>query len=39
MSLLYKNPIIKYKINIFEWKDSNWMKLLNELNIKWKQKH
>ena len=33
MSLL-RNPVIVYKFEIFEWKNSNWMKSLNELNIK-----
>ena len=34
MSLLHEHPIIECKIEFFEWKNNNWMKLLKELNIK-----
>ena len=32
----YEHPGIEYKIEIFEWKNDNWVKLLNKLNIKMK---
>ena len=33
MSLSYKHPTIGYKIETLKWKNHNWMKLLNRLNI------
>ena len=33
---MHKYPVIEYKIETFEWKNNNWMKLLNELSINMK---
>ena len=32
MSLLHKHTVIGYKIETFEWKIKNWMKLFKGLN-------
>ena len=34
MSLIHKHPAIWYKIEIFEWRNNDWMELLRKLNIK-----
>ena len=36
ISLLQNHPATGYKIEIFEWKNNNWVKLLKGFNIKMK---
>ena len=36
MSLLHKHTSIGYTIEIFEWGNKNWIKLIKELDIEMK---